>query len=111
MLTVRGGQTRKELAVFVEELPFISVESVLFHWPEGAGVVAPVSFNGGTELCITIGSVRSFEILVLAIEHFGAVARFKLRDSVVRLHHALFCPVYSPGGPCRKRLFPVCFGV
>ena len=41
---------------------------------------------------ITIGS---FEKLVITIVHFRAVAGFYLCDSVVRLHHTLFGPMYA----------------
>ena len=94
----------------MEKLPFITVESVCFYRPEGEGVIAPISFNGMPELCITIGSVRSFKILVLAIEHFGAVARFKLRNSGVLVPCFVLPSVLSEGS-CGKRLVLVHFGV
>ena len=44
---------------------------------------------------IAIISVGSVEISVFTIEHFRAIARLDVLNTVVCLYHALFCPVYS----------------
>ena len=55
-------------------------------------------------MCIAITTIRSLEILMLTVEHFWAVAVFKLHYSVMCLHHTLFCPVHS-GGCLSEHIF------
>ncbi len=75
VLLIGGYRVRGDLSVFVEKFPFIAIESVCFNRTESAGVIAPVVFDRGAELRIAVSSVRSFEILVIRIEYFWAVAR------------------------------------
>ena len=81
----------------MEKLPLIAVEGVSLYRPESGGVITPIVFYGGAKLRIAITTIRSLEILMLTVEHFWAVAVFKLHYSVMCLHHTLFCPVHSGG--------------
>ena len=55
------------------------------------------------QLGIAIAAVGGFKILMIAVEDFWVISGFQLLNSIVGLHHALFCPVYS--GRCLSKYF------